>query len=87
MLNFSERHKALLFPKSLGGRPASMRKKKNGKINVHKVWTGVNPRGYVYSLSIYPPGTGLNKIVDEMDASLTNRAIYFLNALLIILFK
>lgn len=37
--------------------------------------------------SVYPPGTGLNKIVDEMDASLTNRAIHFLNALLIILFK
>lgn len=62
-------------------------KKKKGKINVHKVWTGFNPCGYVYSLSIYPPGTGLNKIVDEMDASLTNRAIHFLNALLIILFK
>ena len=64
-----------------------MRKKKKGKINVHKVWTGFNPCGYVYSLNIYPPRTGLNKIVDEMDASLTNGAIYFLNGFLIILFK
>lgn len=63
------------------------KKKKKGKIKVHKVWTGFNPCGYVYSLNIYPPRTGLNKIVDEMDASLTNGAIYFLNGFLIILFK
>lgn len=36
------------------------------------------PVGIFIHSSIYPPGTGLNKIVDEMDASLTNRAIHFL---------
>lgn len=63
----------------------SVWEKKGGEINVHKAWTGFNPCRNVYSLSIYSPGTGLNKTVDDMDASLTNRATYFFSGLLIIL--